>query len=80
MQKNVNICTKYAKICKNMDLRSYNLKINKYVKYEQVAYRARGLTTVVRPLLKYAILHISHIYEKNVIKCKIWDRSPYECR
>ena len=48
-----------------------NVKFNKYVKYEQVAYRARDHTAAVWCCLKSAVLHIFHKYEKNVIICKI---------
>ena len=72
MQKYVKLCTKYAYIC--IYIWTYlpiNVKFNKYVKYEQVAYRARDHTAAVWCCLKSAVLHIFHKYEKNVIICKI---------
>ena len=67
------------------------VKFNKYVKYGQVAlpYRARDHTAAVWCCLKYAVLHIFHKYEKNVIICMqnlgpksesiLMHLSPYVC-
>ena len=67
---------KYAKIWTYLHI---NVKFNKYVKYEQVTHRVPDYTAAVWSGLKYAVLNIFHTYEKNVIICKIWDRSPYKC-
>ena len=79
MQKYVKRCTTYAYICKIWTYLHINVLFKKYVKYGQIAYRARDHIAAVWCCLKYAVLHIFHKYEKNVIMCKIWDRSSYEC-
>ena len=76
MYKYVQIIQIYVKIWTYLHR---NVKFNNYVNYEQVAHRARDTTAAVWCCLKYAVLHIFHKHEKNVIICKIWDRSPYEC-
>ena len=86
------IRTKYAKYAKIWTDLHINVKFNKYVKYEQVAYRARDHTAEVWCCLKNAVLDIFHKYEKNIIisstihmqnlgpiQIQLSDLSPYIC-